>query len=124
MTERKSKCPFAAFSAFGRKISGHGTPVAVVTVAEAPAISKVSALSAAPASPVTATVPSACAEMQSPEDELLAYRTLLRHASVVRGARGNLLILPSISLPSGDLADAPAAIRSWLAKVAKVPPAN
>ena len=121
MTERKSKCPFAVFSAFGRKISGHGTPVAV---AEAPASSRVSAMSAAPATPVAPTVQAACANMPSLEDELLAYRTLLRHASVVRGARGNLLILPSISLPSGDLADAPAAIRSWLAKVAKVPPAN
>jgi hypothetical protein len=112
MTERKSKCPFAALTAFGRKISGHDAPVAVTAATAGPMTTTV------PAAPATQT---ACAEAGGSDEEILAYRTLLRHASIVRGARGNLLILPSISLPSGDLADAPAAIRAWLAKV---PPAH
>lgn len=103
MSERKSKCPFAIFSNFGRKMADHPHP---------PVSGKAAAPPTLPERPGRIEVP---AEF----DEALAMRTLLMHASVVKGKQGNLLILPSISLPSGDMKDAPHAILSWMGKVSQ-----
>lgn len=101
MSERKSKCPFAIFSSFGRKMADHPPPPVTEMATESSALPERSSK----------------IELPTEFDAALALRTLLLHASVVKGKQGNLLLLPSISLPSGDLKDAPAAILSWMGKV-------